>query len=99
MRFICHIIDNYWMRLSGILRQRLVNRGLNNSRYPVKTEFGIIHMELLIFYSLYELFFGIILFYSLCENKKPELLVLQTIICKSSFIITEYQELFVDVTS
>ena len=43
-------------------------------------------MELFIFYSLY-------------ENKKPDLLVLQTIICKRDVIITEYQELFVDVTS
>ena len=38
-------------------------------------------------------------FYSLCENKKPDLLVLQTIIRKRDVIITEYQELFVDVTS
>ena len=56
-------------------------------------------MELFIFYSLYELFFGIILFYSLCENKKPDLLVLQTLIRKRDVIITAYQKLFVDVTS
>ena len=56
-------------------------------------------MELFIFYSLYELFFGIILFYSLCENKKPDLLILQTIIRKHDVIITEYQDLFADVTS
>ena len=48
---------------------------------------------------MYEIFFGIILFYSLCENKKPDLLVLQTIIRKRDVIISEYQELFVDVTS
>ena len=78
------------------------NRGLNNSRYPAKTEFNnyfIIHKELFIFYSSYELFFGIILFYSLCENKKPDSLSLQTIIRKRDVIITEYQELFADVTS
>ena len=45
-------------------------------------------------YSL-ELF----LFYSLCENKKPDLLVLQIIIRKRDVIIAEYQELFADVTS
>ena len=56
-------------------------------------------MELFIFYSLYELLFGISLFYSLCENRKPDLLVLQTIIRKRDVIIAEYQELFVDVTS
>ena len=56
-------------------------------------------MDLFIFYSLYELFFGIILLYSLCENKKPDLLVLQTIIRKRDVIIAEYQELFVDATS
>ena len=57
-------------------------------------------MELFIFYSLYELFFvRIILFYSLCENKIPDLLILQTIIRKRDVIITEYQELFADVTS
>ena len=69
------------------------NRGLNNSRYPAKTEFNnyfIIHTELFIFYSLYELFFAVILFYSLCENKQPDLLVLQTIIRKRDVIITEY---------
>ena len=54
-------------------------------------------MELFIFYSLYELFFGIILFYSLYENKKPDLPVLQTII--RNVMIAEYRELFVDVTS
>ena len=48
---------------------------------------------------MYESFFGIILFYCLCENKKPDLLVLQTIIRKRDVIIAEYQELFVDVTS
>ena len=94
------------MRLSGISRiikaevalSDNVNRGLNNSQYPTKTElnnYSIIHMELFIFYSLYELFFGIILFYSLCENKKPDLLVLQTIIRKRDVMITEYQELSV----
>ena len=56
-------------------------------------------MELFVFYFLYELLFEIILFYSLCENKKPDLLVLQTIICKRDVIIADYQELFVDVTS
>ena len=56
-------------------------------------------MELFIFYSLYELFFGIILFYFLCENKEPDLLVLQTIIRKRDVIIAEYQDLFADVTS
>ena len=50
------------------------NLCLDNSRYHATTEFNnyfIIHMELFIFYSLYELFFGIILFYSLYENRKP----------------------------
>ena len=78
------------------------NLCLNNSRYPAKTEFNnyfIIHMELFIFYSLYELFPGIILFYCFCENKKPNLLVLQTIIRKRDVIIIEYQELFIVVTS
>ena len=78
------------------------NLCLNNSRHFAKTEFNnyfIIHMELFIFYSLNMLFFGIILFYSLCENKKPDLLILQTIIRKRDVIITEYQELFADVTS
>ena len=51
-------------------------------------------MELFIFYSLY-LLFGIILFYSLCENKKQDLLILQTIIRKRDVVITEYQELSV----
>ena len=99
------------MRLSGISRiieaevgvirgYYNANRGLHNSRYPAKNEFNnyfIIHMELYIFCSLYELFFGIILFYSLCENKKPDLPVLQTII--RNVIFAEYRELFVDVTS
>ena len=78
------------------------NRGLNNSCYPAKTEFNnyfIIPMELFILYSLYELFFGIILFYSLCENKKTDLLVLQTIIRKRDVMIIEYHELFADVTT
>ena len=44
-------------------------------------------MELFIFYSLYELLFGIILFYSFCETKKPDLLVLPTIIRKCNIII------------
>ena len=48
---------------------------------------------------MYELFFGIILFCSLCENKKLDFLVLQTIIGKRDVIITEYQELFADVMS
>ena len=63
-----------------------------DNRYPVKTEFNnyfIIHMELFIFYSLNKLFFGTILFYSLCENKKLDLLSLQTIIHKRDTIITE----------
>ena len=55
--------------------------------------------ELFIFYSLYKLFFGIILFLFFVQKQKPDLLVLQTIICKHDVIITEYQELFVDVTS
>ena len=33
------------------------------------------------------------------KTKKPDLLVLQTIIRKRDVIITEYQELFADVTS
>ena len=51
------------MRLSGISR---------NSRYLAKTEFNnyfIIHMELFIFDSLYELLIGIIIFNSLYEKK------------------------------
>ena len=44
-------------------------------------------MELFIFYSLYELFFEIILFYSLCESKNPDLLILQTIIRKRDVIL------------
>ena len=86
------------------------NRGLNNSRYPAKTKFNnyfIIHMELFIFYSLYKLFFGIILFYflyklyfgiilfySLCENKKLDLLVLQSIIRKRDVIITNTKKYY-----
>ena len=80
MRF-SHDIENYqgrgWRYLYLPRPQAeadKANRGLDNSRYHVKTEFNnylIIHMELFIFYSLYELFFGIILFYSLYENKKP----------------------------
>ena len=75
------IINNYWMRLSVISRiikpqaeEDNAKRRLDNSRYHAKTEFNnyfIIHMELFFFYSLYDLFFGIILFYSLYENKKP----------------------------
>ena len=72
------------MRLSGI--SRIIELALCDF---------IIHMELFIFYFLCELFFGIILFNSLCENKKPVLLILQTIIRKRDVIITEYQELSV----
>ena len=63
------------MRLSGISRiieADDANLCLNNSRYPAKTEFNnyfIIHMELFIFYSLYKLFFGIILLFFVREQK------------------------------
>ena len=62
--FTNQLINNYWMRLSGISRiieaevgvicrspqaeADNANRGLNNSRYPAKTEFNnyfIIHMD------------------------------------------------------
>ena len=48
------IFNNYWIRLSGVSRiieaevGDNANRGLNNSRYPAKTEFNnyfIIHMD------------------------------------------------------
>ena len=50
---MAHVIfNNYWMRLSGISRiieaEVDANRGLNNFRYPAKTEFNnyfIIHMD------------------------------------------------------
>ena len=88
------------MRLSGISRIIEAEVGvIFRSRRLRQITLTELALELFIFHSLYELFFGIILFYSLCENKKPDLLVLQTIIRKRDVIIAEYQELFVDVTS
>ena len=91
------IFNNYWMRLSRISR-------------IIEAEVGVIcrsrrlrnHLSHGIIYLLF--FVRIILWnYSLLffvRKQKPDLLVLQTIIiCKRDVIITEYQELFVYVTS
>ena len=91
------------MRLSGISRiieADNANRGLNNYRYHAKTEFSnyfIIHMELFIFYSFTNYSLELFSFILCTKTKKRLLPVLQTIIC--DVIITEYQELFADVTS
>ena len=64
-QYISRIINNYWMRLSGISRiieaevgvtcRDNVNRGPHSSRYPAKTEFNNYFIIHIIF--IYLLFF------------------------------------------
>ena len=89
------IFNNYWTRLSGI--SRIIEITLTEASIildiPRKPNSIIIllftwHCLSFILCTNYclELFSFI-----LCDNKKTDLLVLQTIICKCDVIITEYQ--------